>query len=214
VAWVRRFERFFWVAGVLLLAAYLAIRIHGAVLSRRDVRLFERARPGAQPVEILPGERSVDYKLWSPERIRAYQESLKRRAAAPLAVLRIPKIGLEVPVLEGTDDFTLNRAVGHIAGTPRPGEGGNVGIAGHRDGFFRGLKDMAPGDELELETRDDVVRYRIADTRIVRPEDVGVLHATERPTLTLVTCYPFYYVGSAPQRYIIRAVREEGPRTN
>jgi hypothetical protein len=137
VAWVRRFERFFWVAGVLLLAAYLAIRIHGAVLSRRDVRLFERARPGAQPVEILPGERSVDYKLWSPERIRASHE-----------------------------------------------------------------------------TRDDVVRYRIADTRIVRPEDVGVLHATERPTLTLVTCYPFYYVGSAPQRYIIRAVREEGPRTN
>jgi sortase A len=214
VVWVRRFERFFWVAGILLLTVYAGIRIHGAVLSRRDVQRFERARLGPRPVEVLPGERRVDYSLWSPDRIRAYQESLKQRAAVPLAVLRIPKIGLEVPVLEGTDDFTLNRAVGHIAGTPRPGEGGNVGIAGHRDGFFRGLKDMAPGDELELETRDDVVRYRIADTRIVRPQDVGVLHATDRPTLTLVTCYPFYYVGSAPQRYIIRAVRDDAPQSN
>lgn len=212
MVWLRRFERFFWVAGILLLAIYLAIRIHGTILSRRDLERFERTRLEAPPVEVLPGERRIDYSLWSPERIRAYQESLKQRAAAPLAVLRIPKIGLEVPVLEGTDDFTLNRAVGHIAGTPRPGESGNVGIAGHRDGFFRGLKDMAPGDEVELETRKDVERYRIADTLIVRPEDVGVLHATGRPTLTLVTCYPFYYVGSAPQRYIIRAVRDEAPR--
>jgi sortase A len=212
--WARRFERFFWAAGILLLAAYLVIRIHGAVLARRDVSRFEKARLASAPMEILPGERKIDYKLWSPERIRAYQESLKQRAETPLAVLRIPKIGLEVPVLEGTDDFTLNRAVGHIAGTPRPGEGGNIGIAGHRDGFFRGLKDMAPGDELELETKNDVLRYRIADTRIVRPQDVEVLDPTAKPTLTLVTCYPFYFVGSAPQRFIIRAVRDEAPRQN
>jgi sortase A len=214
VVWARRLERFFWVAGILLLAAYAVIRIHGNALARRDVKRFERARLESRTVEVLPGEQKVDYKLWSPERIRAYEESLKQRAAAPLAVLRIPKIGLEVPVLEGTDDFTLNRAVGHIAGTPRPGEGGNVGIAGHRDGFFRGLKNMAPGDELELETRVDVLRYRIADTRIVRPQDVGVLGATAQSTLTLVTCYPFYYVGSAPKRYVIRAVRDEAPRQN
>jgi len=108
-------------------------------------------------------------------------------------------------VLEGTDDLVLNRGVGHIDGTPRPGEPGNVGIAGHRDGFFRGLKDVTAGDVIEVETLSQRLRYRIQSLTIVSPQSVDVLEPTAEPALTLVTCYPFYYVGSAPQRFIVRA---------
>jgi sortase A len=122
-------------------------------------------------------------------------------------VLRIQRVGLEVPVLEGTDDWTLNRAVGHIADTAVPGTAGNSGIAGHRDGFFRALKDLAPGDTLELETLQSNEIYRVERTWIVDPDDVTVLDPTPSSAMTLVTCYPFYFVGSAPQRYIVRAAR-------
>jgi sortase A len=120
-------------------------------------------------------------------------------------VLRIPKINLAVPVLEGTDDWTLNRAVGHIEDTAPLGAAGNAGIAGHRDGFFRGLKDVKSGDALELEMRGTSRQYRIERIWVVDPEDVSVLNATPTSAITLVTCYPFYFVGSAPQRYIVRA---------
>ena len=130
-------------------------------------------------------------------------------APPPLAVLRIPKIRLEVPVLPGTDDFTLNRAVGHIEDTSRPGTDGNSGIAGHRDGFFRGLKDIGPDDVIELETVRGKEVYRVERIWVVDPEDVSVLDATPTRSLTLVTCYPFYHVGPAPQRYIVRAVRAD-----
>jgi LPXTG-site transpeptidase (sortase) family protein len=148
-----------------------------------------------------------DFRLWAPERIQAYQASLQERGCAPTAVLRIPSIGLEVAVLEGTDDLTLNRAVGRIAGTARPGEAGNVGIAGHRDGFFRVLKDLAPDSPLELETLDGRrLCYRVQEIRVVRPSAVEVLDPTPEPSVTLVTCYPFYFAGSAPERFIVRAV--------
>ena len=113
-----------------------------------------------------------------------------------------------MPVLEGTDDWTLNRAAGHIADTAAPGSEGNSGIAAHRDGFFRSLKDVRVGDLLELETLRGIARYRIERTWIVEPEDVSVLDPTPGAAVTLVTCYPFYFVGSAPQRYIVRAVRD------
>ena len=122
-------------------------------------------------------------------------------------MLRIPKIRLEVPVLPGTDDRTLDRGAGHIDDTPPPGAAGNSGIAGHRDGFFRGLEDIAAGDAIELDTLQGKQVYRIERTWVVEPEDVSVLDPTPTPALTLVTCYPFYFVGSAPQRFIVRAVR-------
>jgi sortase A len=121
-------------------------------------------------------------------------------------VLRIPGIKLEVPVLAGTDDWTLNRAVGHIEETAMPGADGNSGIAGHRDGFFRGLKDVHVGDELVLQTRGADERYLVERIWVVDPEDVSVLDPTPTRALTLVTCYPFYFVGPAPQRFIVRAV--------
>jgi sortase A len=108
---------------------------------------------------------------------------------------------------EGTDDWTLNRAVGRIEGTARPGEPGNLGIAGHRDGFFRGLRHTEVGDEIRLTTLDGVGRYRVVELAVVEPESVAVLAPTADPTITLVTCHPFSYVGDAPRRFIVHARR-------
>ncbi len=199
-------ERILWAVGILCLGAYTVLRILGAAGAREELERFERLREVSAP-PILPADPSPSRGLWSPGRIRAFRESLKRNPPAPLAVLRIPRIGLEAPVLEGTDDWTLNRAVGHIDGTAAPGASGNCGIAGHRDGFFRGLKDVSPGDVLQLTTLHGSQEYRIEKIRIVPPEDISVLDPTPQATLSLVTCYPFYYVGSAPKRYIVRAVR-------
>ena len=109
-------------------------------------------------------------------------------------------------MLNGTDDRTLDRAVGYIEGTAQPGTVGNLGIAGHRDGFFRGLKDIAAGDVIEVDTRQRTDVYRVERTWVVNPEDVSVLDQTSTPALTLVTCYPFYFIGAAPRRFIVRAV--------
>jgi sortase A len=141
--------------------------------------------------------------------MRAWRDTPVGETAAPLAVLRIPGIALEVAVLEGTDEWTLNRAVGHIEDTALPGTEGNAGIAGHRDGFFRGLEDIRSGDVIQIETFTSVDMYRVERAWIVDPEDVSVLDPTASPSITLVTCYPFYFVGSAPQRFIVRAVRTQ-----
>jgi sortase A len=132
-------------------------------------------------------------------------DSLAKKTDRPLAILRIPTIHLEVPLYDDTDDLTLNRGVGRILGTAQVGEGGNLGIAGHRDGFFRGLMDLVPDDEIDLDRIGHSDTYVVEKIEIVNPEDVSVLNPTRVPSLTLVTCFPFYYVGSAPQRYIVRA---------
>jgi sortase A len=108
-------------------------------------------------------------------------------------------------LLEGTESLTLNHGVGRITGTARPGEGGNIGIAGHRDTFFRGLKNVSIGDTMELRTPKGIEVYEAAEINIVSPSEVNVLRRRSVPSLTLVTCYPFYYLGSAPQRYIVTA---------
>lgn len=203
--------------GLVLIGVFVASLLHRELGSRSALRDFEAAREAARaapspspavegaPTRALPSELPVDTSLWAQGRIEEYNESLSHDFAPPLAVLRIPKIGLEVPVLDGTDELTLNRAVGRIAGTATVETMGNLGIAGHRDGYFRGLKDVAVGDLIELETLTDTLRFVIEDISIVMPTDVHVLAPTERPTITLVGCYPFYYVGKAPQRYIVRA---------
>jgi sortase A len=119
--------------------------------------------------------------------------------------LEVPSIHLSTTVLEGSDDATLSRASGHIEDTPFPGQPGNVGIAGHRDTVFRPLRYVHLGDTLVLTTSNRIYRYRIRKTFIVGPDDVYVLDPTEHPTLTLVTCYPFEFVGHAPQRFIVQA---------
>jgi len=132
-----------------------------------------------------------------------------------VARLDAPSINLSTAVLEGSDDDILNRAAGHIEETALPGERGNVGIAGHRDTIFRPVRRLRIGDALNLSTSDRVYRYRISKTMIVDPEDVYVLNPTGKPALTLVTCYPFEFIGHAPKRYIVRAdlisVSEKAP---
>jgi sortase A len=121
--------------------------------------------------------------------------------------LEIPRLNLAVMVREGADEGTLSRAVGHIPGTALPGNIGNVGLAGHRDTFFRALRNIRSDDVIELQTTAGTYRYLVKSTRIVTPRDVSVLQASGGETLTLVTCYPFYYVGSAPKRFIVHATQ-------
>ena len=136
--------------------------------------------------------------------------ALSRPRPAPAAgtwVARIeaPSVGLSSTVLEGSDDTTLARAAGHIEDTAFPGDSGNIGIAGHRDTIFRPVRNLHVGDPLVLTTSDRVFRYRIARTTIVEPEDVYVLDPSDHPTLTLVTCFPFEFIGHAPRRFIVSA---------
>jgi sortase A len=126
-----------------------------------------------------------------------------------LAILRIPKVHIEVPVFDGTDELVLNRGVGRIIGTSKPGQPGNIGVAGHRDGFFRGLKDIGVGEQIELVTLQGTQKYVVDRIRIVTPDDVSILTDRGFPSLTLVSCYPFYFVGDAPKRYIVQCSFEE-----
>ena len=121
--------------------------------------------------------------------------------------IEVPRLGVSVFVVEGTSSTTLRRAAGHIPGTALPGEPGNVGISAHRDTFFRPLRNIRQNDIITLTTLLGEFRYRVVSTAIVNPSDVGVLNQREDEILTLVTCYPFYFVGSAPNRFIVRAVK-------
>lgn len=202
----------FLIMGFVLLAFCAAAKLHELILSQAEMRRFENLKRTtvskgaernavAQPVAGPP-----DFASWSEQRIKHYEDSLSTRIAPPLAVIRIKSVHVEAPVLEGTDDLTLNRGVGHIAGTARIGENGNVGLAGHRDGFFRGLKDIKVGDRIEVEEPGRVDTYVVDHLEIVAPQDVSALHSNGKPALTLVTCYPFYYIGSAPRRFIVHAL--------
>lgn len=125
-----------------------------------------------------------------------------------VGLIEIPRLGVSAIVVEGTTPTTLRRAVGHIVGTTLPGRVGNVGISGHRDTFFRPLRNIQRDDVITLTTPLGAYRYHVVSTKIVSPNDVGVLALTSTETLTLVTCYPFYFVGAAPGRFIVRAERE------
>ena len=188
------------ILGLILIGFYVFARIHGFLWNYAAIEAQTQTSQ-----EETNSETSVDFSLWDTKRIQAYKESLLKKFDPPLAVLRINPIELEVSVLEGTDEITLNRAVGHIAGTANISSNGNVGIAGHRDGFFRGLKDIKLGDVIEISTSRETRNYTVDKIVIVKPEDVWVLNPRTSPSITLVTCYPFYFIGHAPDRYIVQA---------
>lgn len=129
------------------------------------------------------------------------------RESSTLGRIEISSIGLSVMIMEGTSGRTLRRAVGHISGTALPGMPGNVAIAGHRDTFFRSLRNIHKDDMITLTTLKGVYHYRVDSTELVEPDDMSVLDNSGDAVLTLVTCYPFYFVGPAPQRFIVRALR-------
>ena len=166
--------------------------------------------PPPPPPRELTWSRKVDMKLWSPGRVKAYKVALQQETPPTLAILRIPRLNLEVPVYDGTTDAVLDLAAGRIEYTALPGTPGNVGIAAHRDGFFRVLKDIKEGDALVLDTPVATEQYRVEWIRITTPDDVSVIDPTPGPAVTLVGCYPFYHTGPAPQRFIVRAVPVAG----
>jgi sortase A len=196
---LRTVEILAWTVGVSMLVAYGASRTWFAYGSERSIASFNAVQ-------------RVDMSTWSRQRIAQYRAAL-HAGGTPQAVLRIPSVNLVVPVFEGASDENLNRGAARIEGTAHIGELGNIGIAAHRDGFFRVLKDIRVGSVLQLDRFDGTDTYRIVSTQIVEPSDVSVLAATSRNAITLVTCYPFYFVGSAPQRFIVRAEKTPAGRT-
>ena len=198
------------VLGMFLLSVYAGAMLHRFIASRFALWQFQKAQAaglqnGPSALVKSESEDGIDFRLWAEKRIQGYRESLLLKKDLPVAVLRIDKLGIEAPVFDGTDDLTLNRGVGRIIGTARPGGPGNIGIAGHRDGFFRGLKDISVGDKVDLMMTATRAAYVVDQIEIVNPDDVRVLQPRSGPSLTLVTCYPFYFVGDAPNRFIVHA---------
>ena len=161
-------------------------------------------RPGSSTEKFI-SERKAGGSLHFPSHLW-----VAPRDGEVVGQLEIPRLGVSVIVVEGADPGDLKHAVGHITGTSLPGAPGNVGIAGHRDTFFRPLRFTQRGDKIELRTLRGTYRYRVISTTLVQPADVQVLNPSGRDTLTLVTCYPFYYLGPAPERFIVRAERRIG----
>jgi len=154
---------------------------------------------------VLTTVRVPDYSLWNATRITDYEDSLLVDMPPPMAILTIDKMNLQVPIWNGTDDLVLNRGAGRIKGTATMDEAGNLGLSGHRDGFFRGFKDIEIGDEIQVETTRGVQNYEVSTIDIVPKADISPLAPTDEKIITVVTCYPFYFVGHAPKRLIVRA---------
>lgn len=216
--WIRGLEKFFWFAAILLLGLYGLVYLDRTIFQSYQSWAFDRKLENkpAPLLEFLPqalrGAHSARRSSDPPEVFA--RRPLPGRSALPQGALvgriEIPSVGVEAMVINGTDDSYLSRAVGHIEGTPLPGSPGNVGLAGHRDTFFRGLKSIRKGDVIVIRTLDGSYRYVVDGLSIVGPGDTEVLAASAGRSLTLVTCYPFNYVGSAPRRFIVSA-REVDP---
>ena len=222
---LRWLERVLYAGGIVLLAVSFHVRGESERLREEGLKAFEQAQVQtvADELAIEPSQASGGREQgswvpnqadWSDQRIRAFEQTRTVQADPPLAVLRIDKLGIAVPVYNGTDEFNLTRGVGRIKGTAWIEGEGNLGIAGHRDGFFRPLKDIVTGDTIEVQTASGRVRYTVSSITITDPSDVSVLSPTKEKTITLVTCYPFYYVGHAPKRYIVKAVAEHSLAKN
>ncbi|HMD83900.1 MAG TPA: class D sortase [Terriglobia bacterium] len=203
-----RWARFFFlVVGVLALSYCAIVLLDRWVFQAYQTWRFERALKDAQT-----SARTINQTASSPlsakveaDRARAESFGIDGLAGSPLGRIEISSIGVMAMIMEGVDGRTLRHTVGHIPGTPLPGQQGNVALAGHRDTFFRGLRNIHKDDEITLTTLHGSYRYSVDSTQVVEPEDIKVLGASVDDFLTLVTCYPFYFVGPAPKRFIVRA---------
>jgi sortase A len=183
-------------ACAILLLGYTAFALVDAwIFQRRESRELDR----------LLRDRQVASQSASQPASSTAPKAASVDADGLIGRIEIPRLLLSAVVVEGVDKTTLRRAVGHIPGTALPGHSGNVGLAGHRDTFFRSLKDVKVKDEVQLSTLAGNFNYEVESLRVVDPEDVWVLAASGGNVLTLVTCYPFYFVGPAPKRWIVRA---------
>jgi sortase A len=204
-----------WSRDILFITGVLALGYCGYVLAEARIfqafqmRQFEQAvrqSVSASAVDEAPNPETPAYKSQVQDtRPGAERFTVPERPGSVLGRIEINKIGIAAMVLEGTDNRVLRRAVGHISETALPGGLGNVGIAGHRDTFFRDLRKIEKNDEITLATLNGSFHYIVDYSEIVEPGDTEVLDPSASATLTLVTCYPFYYVGPAPKRFIVRA---------
>jgi sortase A len=213
-SFLRKCSIVFSVAGALILGGYGVLVVQAHMYRVHEIRRFNSElasktasleavtdetvpdlTPDSAPVAESPlAEPAVETRTVEPSSARV------------LGILEIPRLGIETPVLEGIDEGTLRRAVGHIPGTSLPADGiGNIGIAGHRDTLFRPLKDVEQKDVILLKTLTGNRRYMVDSIRVVEPNNVAVLKNMDERTLTLVTCYPFNFVGAAPLRFIVQA---------
>jgi sortase A len=215
--WLAGFEWFFLLVGLVALDTYVWVNASTILSQAYQDWAFDQTLRGLTPsvrgfvgdeVSWLLGAQRE--KVEAPEAAQKLQPMPQGKPPLPSSVigrLEIPRLNLTVMVREGADGKTLHRAVGHIPGTALPGYAGNVALAGHRDTFFRALRNIKKDDAIELETENGTYRYLVESTDIVGPRDVDVLAASHGQTLTLVTCYPFYYIGSAPKRFIVHAAQ-------
>lgn len=216
--WLAGFEWFFLLVGLVALDTYVWVNTSSLLSQAYQDWSFDQTLRGLTPSipAFIADELSWMFggqreKVEAPEAAQELQPMPQQGKpllpASLIGRLEIPRLKLSVMVREGADGKTLHRAVGHIPGTALPGFAGNVALAGHRDTFFRALRDIKKDDTIEFETENGTYRYLVESTDIVGPRDVGVLAASHRDTLTLVTCYPFYYIGSAPKRFIVHATQ-------
>lgn len=193
-----------WARRLFAAAAIAMFGYCGLVLT--DALIFQNEEHGR--LDRLLAERQAANREARPNNRPTLQK--KEPAAWTVGLvgrIEIPRLGLSAMVMEGISSKTLRRAVGHIPGTALPGQPGNVGISGHRDTFFRPLRNIRADDIITLITPLGEYRYRVVSTNVVDPSNIGVLVPGGTEVLTLVTCYPFYFVGSAPERFIVRAER-------
>jgi sortase A len=190
-----------WAQRVFFAIAFVAFGYCAWVMT--EAWIFQRQEDAA--LERLVVARETTAVDVSPEAPVAPPKPKKVPSGKLIGRIEVQRLGLSVVIVEGTDSSTLKRAAGHIAGTALPGQPGNVGIAAHRDTYFRPLRDIHKDDIITVTTADGDYRYKVVSTEIVTPDDVSVLDSDGTDVLTLVTCYPFNYIGAAPSRFIIRA---------
>jgi LPXTG-site transpeptidase (sortase) family protein len=196
---------FRWIQRLLIVIGILALGYVGFRLL--EARLYQVSAKRSLESQIQQ-ERELELSLDLKKVPHEIQPKPPIKPGDLLGRLDIPKLGLSVAVLQGTSSRMLRLGTGHIEGTPLPGEPGNSAIAGHRDTFFRELKDIQKGDEIEFQTAVGLFRYEVDWAKVVAPDDTSVLAPSTESALTLVTCYPFYFVGPAPKRFVVRAHQE------
>jgi len=209
---MKALEKALWAIGVICIGIFCTHLVASEAARSNDVEAFKTAMAQYSETSQLPADRDLPYpeqSLWSEGRIAKFEKSLTQETSEVLGILEIPRLNLEVPLYDGASDLHMDRGAARIEGTAMPGEPGNLGVAAHRDGYFRVLKDIELGDELRITTSNGPEAYVVLELRIVDPYAVEVLDPTEEQSVTLVTCYPFYFVGSAPDRFIVRAVKKE-----
>jgi sortase A len=181
------------VAAIGCLGYYAWSTIGSTLRQEQESRAFDQARESAHSTPSRPP---------SARSAPGVSQTL-----APIGRISVPRLRLRAMIEEGDDDDTLSHAVGHVPGTALPGSSGNVAVAGHRDTFFRGLGDLKRNDEIDVDTLNGTYRYRVDQISVVDPSNTSVLASTYRKTLTLITCFPFHYIGPAPRRFIVQATQ-------